>query len=171
MSRIDVHMLLLGNEREDWKAAAVASVPPSICTLRFADGIAGHIGRARQRAYALGDADYVSYVDPDDWLESDTFERCLAYLDRHRRCAGVVTHEMVHDEFRGRVYETRDKHGLAVFRREWLNANLHRLESPAAVDIRLTLRPEIVLLPFVGRHWRKYESAGWGLRGLTPLLP
>lgn len=49
MSRIGVHTLLLGNEREDWKAAAIASVPPSICTLRFADGIAGHIASAPMR--------------------------------------------------------------------------------------------------------------------------
>lgn len=71
---------------------------------------------------------------------------------------------MVHDEFGGRVYGTIDMHALAVFRREWLMANFHRLDSPAAVDIRLTLRPEIVLLPFVGRHWRRYASPAYGVR-------
>lgn len=159
MGRIDVHMLLLGNEREDWKAAAIAAVPTAICTLHMLDGIPGNVGQGRINGYAIGGAPYVSHVDPDDWIEANSFERCLDYLERNPRCPGVVTREMVHDHFQDRVYETRDKHGLAVHRREWLNANLHRLRRPWGADVMVSKRPEIVLLPFVGRHWRRYESA------------
>lgn len=164
MGRIDVHMLLLGHEREDWMKAAIASVPPHVCNLHVLDGILGDLGAARTRGYAIGDASYVSHVDPDDWIETNTFERCLDYLDRHPRCPGAVTHEMVHDQLRNRIYETRDKHGLAVYRREWLRANLYRLQRPGGIDVSLSKRPEIVLLPFVGRHWRRHERASFRLR-------
>lgn len=164
MSRIDVHMLVLGTEREDWKAQALASIPRTVCNVHIIDGIPGHLGRARINGYRQGECAYVSFVDPDDWVEPDTFERCLDYLDGNRVC-GVVTEEIVHDYFRNMTYRTRHKHGLAVYRRDWIEQFYPFFEKlPAAVDVRISARREVTLLPFVGRHWRKHVSDGFKLR-------
>lgn len=164
MGRIDVHMLVLGTEREDWKAQALASIPREVCSVHIVDGIRGDLGRARINGYRQGNCEYVSFVDPDDWVEPDTFERCLSYLDNNRVC-GVVTEEIVHDYFRNIVYRTRYKHGLSVYRREWIERFYPYFEKvPAAVDVRISARREVVLLPFAGRHWRKYLSEAFKLR-------
>lgn len=169
MGRIDVHMLVLGTEREDWKAQALASIPREICNVHVVDGIRGHLGRARARGYRQGTCEYVSFVDPDDWVESDTFERCLEFLDNHRVC-GVVTEEIVHDYFRDITYRTRHKHGLSVYRRDWIEGFYRYFENvPVAADIRISARREVVLMPFVGRHWRKHASEAFLLRSASML--
>lgn len=166
MSKIDVHMLVLGTERPDWKAQAIASIPTDICTLRIVDGIPGHIGRARVRAYKLGDAEFVSSLDPDDWVEPNTFELCLDFLERHPRCPGVVSLEIVHDYFKRRTYMTRNKHGLKVYRRKWLETRYFEMEDDPAVStgIRTSSRAEVLQLPIMGLHWRKYPSEAFLLR-------
>lgn len=176
MSKIDVHMLVLGSERPDWKAQAIASIPTDICTLRVVDGIPGHIGQARVRAYELGDAEFVSSLDPDDWVQPNTFERCLDFLERHPRCPGVVTLEVVHDYFTREIYTTGRKHGLKVYRRQWLQTRYAEMKDDPgrATEIRVSSRPEILQLPFVGVNWRRYPSEAFRLRkalGMHPELP
>lgn len=164
MGRIDVHMLVLGTEREDWMAKALASIPRSICNVHIVEGIRGDLGRARVNGYRHGDCPYVSFVDPDDWIEPDTFEQCLEYLDR-TGASGVVTEEIVYDYFRNLRYRTRHKHGLSVYRREWIERHYADFERmPNAVDVRFSAMRDVVLMPFVGRHWRKYDSEAFKLR-------
>jgi len=171
MTEIDVHMLVLGSEREDWKAKALASIPADLCRIHIVDGIRGDLGRSRVNGYRRGDHDLVSFVDPDDWIEAGTFERCLDFLSRHP-ARGVVTQELVYDYFRGEVYRTAHKHGLTVYRRQWIEGFHPKLESGAIkTDVQISVRPEIVQMPFVGRHWRKHVSECFQMRREAQGLP
>lgn len=164
MSRIDVHMLVMGSEREDWMAKALASIPRDICNVHVTDGIKGDVGKARVKGYRLGTCEYVSFVDPDDWIEPGTFEKCLAYMEE-KNARGVVTEEIVYDYFKDMKYRTRHKHGLSVYRREWIETKYPSFEKRlVSNDVQISLCKEIVQMTFVGRHWRKYPSECFKLR-------
>ncbi|MBN7138680.1 hypothetical protein A7A76_06095 [Lysobacter enzymogenes] len=176
MSQIDIHMLVLGNERADWLEQAVRSVPTDLCKLHVVDGVPGHIGQARVRAYQLGNAPLVGFIDPDDWFAPGAVEQCLEFLRHRPRCAGVATWEIVIDYFARRCYPARGKHGLKLYRRDWIARHYEEMASDPAqsTDIRIAMKPEIVELPLIGRYWRKYPSEAFRIRkrlGLHARMP
>jgi hypothetical protein len=54
-------------------------------------GFPNSIGKARAFAFTLGDAEYVSFMDDDDYAIPGIMQQCIDYLDQHPDCVGVYT--------------------------------------------------------------------------------
>lgn len=154
---IDVHMLLLPEHNVEWKEQALAALPSWI-NLFVVGAEIGAIGPQRLKAFRMGSAPYVSCIDPDDWTEPDAFDKCLAALQEHNY-SGVCTREITHDFLQNKTYITRFKHKTFVIKREWMESReaLYRYDI---YDKDIVAHPDVVWLPFVGHHWRRYQSAG-----------
>lgn len=154
---IDIHMLTLPTDNPAWKQHAISLVP-TWATLHIIDAEVGPIGPQRLAAFRLGTHPYVSCIDPDDWTEPNTFDRCLDALTSLEYDA-VCTQEMIHDIAANKVYLCPFKHKTFVFRREFMEAReaLYRYDM---LDKEIVSSPEVIQLPFIGHHWRKYRSAG-----------
>lgn len=148
-------MLTLPGDNPVWKAQAIAALP-SWVTLHVLDGKLGPIGPQRLAALRLGTHPYVSCIDPDDWTEPDTFDKCLAALQEHGY-AGVCTQELVHDLPTGTTYICPFKHKTFVLTRQFVEDReaLFRYDVLAKSIVH---HPDVVQLPFVGHHWRRYRS-------------
>lgn len=76
---IDLHILVSRDTPERWvdhsldMAMRAVTRSPVPVTFHVLDGEPGHIGRARARGYAQGNAPFVTFVDDDDWLDVDAF--------------------------------------------------------------------------------------------------
>lgn len=154
---IDVHMLVLPGTDVKQKMRAIELVP-EWCTLFVVPGVEGPIGPQRLAAMRLGKNPYVSCIDPDDWTEPNTFDVCLEALET-KGYKGVCTRELTHDEFTGQTYLTQFKHKTFVLRRDWVEEReaLYRFDM---CDKDIVASPDVVWLPFLGHHWRRYMSAG-----------
>lgn len=159
---IDVHMLTLPTDREDWKQQALAALP-SWVTLHVVPAQIGPIGPQRYAAYQLGSHPYVSAIDPDDWTEPDTFDRLLKAMLENESWSGVCCREQVHvldaaGNERG-TYLFPEKHKTWVLKREfvWNREALYRFDMH---DKDIIATPEVHWVDFVGHHWRRYMSPG-----------
>lgn len=91
-ARIDLHMLRWC--REDWFAAALASLRDQPCNLYLFDGDPRGPGHVRARALACGSAPLVGWVDDDDWLALDAVGVAADYLDAHPQVSAVYSDVM-----------------------------------------------------------------------------
>lgn len=87
---IDVHVLLRGNENQDWLIECMESLNGHPINLFLARGIEGDLNRARMDAIALGGAEFISFVDPDDIVLPGAFQACLDAIGKH---GGAYTRE------------------------------------------------------------------------------
>lgn len=131
MVMIDVHMLVMPGEREDWRDQCLASLENEPVTLHVVNGILDDIGNARAKAFMLGDSDYVAFVDPDDYVLPGGFNACLNQL-RMTGAAAVYAPEIV-TGFRGEVTACprikRWAHHMIVFERKAVEASLSILRD------------------------------------------
>lgn len=165
---IDCHMLHLPGEREDWRALAIASVSrcPSV-TLHHVAGIPGDYFGARRRGFAAGDAPYVSYVDPDDYVIGDPFPQCLRAVERSG-VAAVWTRSMVSYGGTPELAPFDRPHQIIVARRSAVNAALPYARNDRDLWERVGQHGRIVKLPVVGYVWRCHPKGhSWG-RGFSP---
>lgn len=65
---VDVHMLLFYGFNQRWARAALNSMQSFPLNAFFTENSNGHIGEARARAYKKGTAEFVSFLDYDDYL-------------------------------------------------------------------------------------------------------
>lgn len=165
---IDIHMLVLPCANKAWKDQAIALIP-SWATLHIIDSEYGPIGPQRLAAFRRGHHKYVSCIDPDDWTEPDTFDRCLAELEAHNY-RGVCTLEVTHDFLERKEYVTPYKHKTFVVERSFIEEReaLYRFNMN---DREVVQDPEVIWLPFIGHHWRRYNSAGKKVRKSLQKMP
>ena len=90
---IDVHLLTLPEDRQDWFDQCIRSLQGQPITLHVLAGIRGHIGRARDAGFSIGTNPYVSLVDPDDWVTPNGFVDCLSLLKAFPELDGAYTAE------------------------------------------------------------------------------
>jgi hypothetical protein len=90
-ARVEVHVLS-HRRRPDWLTDTLESLAGEPCRVDLiAGGFEGQIGAARAFAFGLGTAEYVSFVDDDDYLLPGAMAACLAHLDAHPAAVGVYT--------------------------------------------------------------------------------
>ena len=79
---IDVHILTHGETQEqlDRCIASLDGQPVIIHVVQGIDEWPPENGR--RLGYSKGSAEFVSYVDPDDWVEPNAFDRLLAAIDK-----------------------------------------------------------------------------------------
>ena len=136
---IDVHVLVSNDTRKDWVNQCLRSVEVAMdradypIQLYVEPGIPGHIGKARQRAYAKGNAKWKTYVDDDDYLLPDAFVDLRKYLDQDK--AAVFTCE--YTEQNGRLHNfIQPEHHLQVYRDDLVHNYDHDMASMSDVWCR-----------------------------------
>ena len=92
---VDVHILLLPETDQNLWQQCQQTLEAEPINLLTAEGIHGHIGRARARAFELGDSPYVSFVDPDDLVIPGAFAACIKTLNAHPEACGTFTDEIL----------------------------------------------------------------------------
>lgn len=154
---IDVHVLTYSGTRDEWLQQCLDSLASEPCTVRIVSGEEGNVGAGRAQGYALGDHEFVSYVDSDDYVLPGVMEAALRGLEKSR---SVVTLERW--RWGDRINPNpMQHHHLAVYRREdlapWLPV-LH--EHPIHCDDLLMRKIIPTQLSFVGYVWRIHAGQG-----------
>lgn len=90
-ARVDVHVLsYLSNL--DWLEQCLQSLVNEPCATHVVmGGFHGSIGAARAYAFTLGTAEYVCFMDDDDYAIPGIMQQCIDHLDTHPECIGVYT--------------------------------------------------------------------------------
>lgn len=88
VSKIDCHALVFNPCEEESVKAALSKHPVNI---HIAPAILGDIRAARLSAYRNGDAEYVSFIDPDDTVIDDSYARCLGHVADNPNLIGCYT--------------------------------------------------------------------------------
>lgn len=125
---LDVHILTLPDTRPEWQAEAIESTRKAAACAGFpvhvhiVPGIPGHLGRARAAGYAAGAAPWKAYVDDDDFVLPDAFQKLAPYLERD--VAAVFPRERI--EQNGRFHKhTQGRHHLWPVRADLAHAFDH----------------------------------------------
>lgn len=128
---IDVHILTMPNDNQAWFEKCLNSLKKEPVSVQVCNGIKGDIGNARADAFLLGDNEYVSFVDPDDYILPGGFLACLDELHKSN-CDVVYTQEII-TGFSGVVHDKpliRDWiHHLIVMRRDVVLKHIEELRK------------------------------------------
>lgn len=133
---LDVHVLVSADTRKDWVDQCLRSVELAIdlaaydIQLFVEPGIPGHIGKARQRAYSKGNAEWKTYVDDDDYLLPTAFIDLGKYLNEP--VAAIFTREQPEQNGRFHPFTTPDHH-LQVYRKDIVQEYDHDMVSMSDV--------------------------------------
>lgn len=146
---VDMHILRYSGE-PDWFDQCMVSLDDEPCITHVIEGgFDGHIGAARAHAFTLGDAEYVSWTDDDDWVIPGAMNACLSYLDEHPDCVGVYTDYYIIDEGGEIIEECRKK--------PWNpRAQLCRLTE--VLHLHVMRRAAVMLYLDELKNWPTYEE-------------
>jgi hypothetical protein len=159
--RVDCHLLYC-HEPKNWIDAACASLQDEPVNLLLRPGIPGQLGRARARAFAEGDAEYVAWVDGDDAVMPGAFEAAIGVLDANPDVVSTYCDIQLMDHSDGQGYikgpwtpkrqlfNVAEVHHLHVMRR---SAVLPYLEELAKWDGY----EEFVLMALLAQHGRHHH--------------
>jgi hypothetical protein len=113
-------------DNQEWFKKCLGSLEGEPVSVYVCNGIKEDIGNARADAFLLGDNEYVSFIDPDDYVLPGGFSACVEQLRKHNSVV-AYTQEIVVG-FTGEIYKNplvRDwVHHLIVFRRDIVIDNL-----------------------------------------------
>lgn len=89
---IDVHIVKGLNENPEWWEQCKDSLKNHPINIHIVDKIDGDIRAARYNGFLQGTAPYVSFVDPDDYVLPETFDKCLEIIQNSsNNICGVYT--------------------------------------------------------------------------------
>lgn len=91
MNRIDVHVLRQDTENPLWAQQCLDSLQPEPVNVWNVPGIVGDVRAARKVGFSKGNAEFVSFVDNDDWVNPGAFQSCLDVLDKNPGAVGAWT--------------------------------------------------------------------------------
>jgi hypothetical protein len=154
---IDVHVLTFSGTRPDWLDQCVKSIEAEGMTPHVVAGVEGNVGAGREKAYRLGDSEFVGYVDSDDYLLPGVARACLQGLEKYRH---VVTLErkLWGDRMPKRVWPD---HHFTVYRRVDVLPLLSQMpDHPIHCDRLLIRKLCPRQLSFVGYVWRQHADQG-----------
>jgi len=177
---IDVHIIERDKPFAEWLATALASIPTDICTIHHFKAEGNPIWKNRIKGYSLGEHEYVSFVDDDDYVHEGAFEACLDWLEIHPDCDAVGTfEEMLLPSGEIKVLDI-DKclsmdfasskgywlmlHHVVVFRRTSLVPFLRFMQGEIHSEHVLKLAMfnaglKAKMLPIIGYTWRRHSSS------------
>lgn len=172
--RIDVHLLTL-DERDDWRAACIASLADAPIRLHVLPGLRDRLGEARAAGFRAGVLPLVSFVDPDDTYNPHAFAALADALDADTMLGMVYGHEVRTDAegmqigLNDACYSRADHaikpqhvHGLMVFRRAAVLPHLHLLDGDPVPEWTLSrlvaAARGISRVPVVSRYWRQHPD-------------
>ena len=154
---IDVHVLTYSGTDPRWLDQCLESLAKEPCTVHVMQGVEGSVGQGRAVGYTLGQHEFVSYVDSDDYVLPGVMDHCLEALQHH---PAVVTRER---RLWGMRFDSSQVggHHLAVYRREDVELHLGDVASlPYHCDQVLLRALAPQQLDFVGYVWRMHGAQG-----------
>ena len=171
---IDVHILNMPNDRQDWAKQCETSLAQEPVIVHNLDGVIGNVGAGRALGFAQGNLPFVSYVDPDDYVLPGGFAACAKILTDHPQISCVGTREYrigVNGEIPAYNRSHSGPHHLLVFRRDAILPELDRLSTlPHAPEPWLMARLKqrfghcaLWLIDEPYYVWRVHDQ-GWHLR-------
>ena len=177
ISLVDVH--IIAGKKERWIEECLASLSKEHVNIWFVPRIEGNTAKAREIGFRQGQADYVSFVDPDDRIVPGVFEKCLSAMNADQSLSGVYTDEILIDE-QGKYLMDGWSKSTQLFPEQQLIADIfrgvHHLQVlrreyvEKCLPLKGKLMPEPILtsdirqygpllhLPIVGYHWRIYKD-------------
>jgi hypothetical protein len=174
---IDIHIIT--REREPWLEECLSSIVDPNVRLRTVGHVNGDIGAARTAGFGEGGNEYVSYVDPDDFVCPGIFAMCERWLDAHPEYDACFTDEVLVDGegkrlsydaghwVHGRVEDIRSAvfgiHHIVVYRRDKLEKCLpckSRLIAEPVLNAEMMIRAGKMFgrIPVVGYKWRIHDT-------------
>lgn len=177
MADIDLHILTLPSTRPDWLAAIEHDLSSQPCNVHIVDGIQGHIGAGRSRAFALGNAEFVAFADPDDRVLPGALDACLEALAAAPGAVLACTSEQLIDAGGNRICTPKRRpfdqrahmasplhlHHIIVARRAPAMAAAERVGHLArcfnwAWTLALSTMGDCIRLPYIGYQWRVHRD-------------
>lgn len=160
---IDVHVLLMGNERQDLLDQCMESLKDEPITLHICEGIMGDLLTARINAISKGSHEFVGWVDPDDLVIPGAYQRLLDMIgDRNFAWASEEVWYM-DDSLTEIKMKTirRTPHHMHIIRRnaiteEFIRKGTMSHEPDAWVN---KLVPTGIFDDNVGYVWRNYAAS------------
>lgn len=149
---IDIHVLTHSGTKPEWLQQCLDSLKDQPVVVHVVEGVEGSVGAGRAKGYALGDCEFVGYLDSDDYALEGHYAKCLRML-RYQRA--VIPHEHVEYADGSRHKLLKPFHNGAVYRRADINPLLSAMASaPLTADMitRRTLRP--YQMSHAGCVWR-----------------
>lgn len=150
---IDIHVLTHSGTKPEWLDQCLKSLEGHPVVVHVVEGVEGSVGAGRAKGYALGDCEYVGFVDSDDYVLPGHYDLCLEALRTER---AVVAYEL---EGSLMPSSKRGYHNGVVYRREDVEPLLSAMaDAHYAVDslTRSTLRP--TQLEHTGYVWREHAG-------------
>lgn len=157
---IDIHVLTWSKTDPQWLAQCLESLQSPLCTVHVVEGVEGHIGKGRAKAYALGTHGYVGFVDSDDYVLPGTIERVCDELVAHDYHAVCTLENLIRGNDPTPITkQPLGNHHLFVAKRSVITPLLPAHDQTPRFAEKLAMhkiRP--VQLPFVGYIWRQHSQ-------------
>lgn len=175
--RCDLHVIVCPYCNPVWVDELMADLREQPVNLYLPSCVEGNVGASRVHGFAMGEAEYVSFADPDDRVLPGAVAACIEALDADDGLGAVFTGEQVVNEGLEPIYgpdvapydralhlaNPRHVHGLIVMRRRLVEPLLEELALLRAIPewyltfaIAKTARLERV--PMLGRLWRWHPT-------------
>ena len=179
MHKVDTHLILTKDvwkpQHYEWFEECLNSLKEEPTNLHFIEGEFGHTGKLRAEGFAAGDAEYVTYVDPDDIVITGAYQSCIDFLDANPGVGVCCTKEMTTTPDGRTVITpsninmpnyriTRMVHHLAVVRRsimenyiDFIAQFAYRCERALWMEM-FKDGIEIRFIDKIGYNWRQHED-------------
>jgi hypothetical protein len=87
---IDVHVLTMPGDNKEWFDKCMNSLKEESVNIQVCSGIKDDLGKARALAFRASNSNYVSWVDPDDYVLAGGFEACIDAIEKENTVAACT---------------------------------------------------------------------------------
>lgn len=64
---------------------------------------------ARETAITYAQGKYIAFLDPDDWIEYDYYEKIISYMEKHKLDIGIGGFSLTYDDFEKIIFANKDE--------------------------------------------------------------
>ena len=96
---IDVHVIWMKDMNTNWLLECLISLNKSPVHRYLVKGVQGDIGASRTEGFEKGNSKYVAFVDWDDIVIPEIFEKLYLECEENPDCSGAYSDEILIDEF------------------------------------------------------------------------
>ena len=86
-ANIDAEIFVVDNESKDDSVEMVQTLFPSVKVIANKKNVG--FSKANNQAIAIAKGEYILLLNPDTVVEEDTFEKCIAFMDKHPKAGGL----------------------------------------------------------------------------------
>lgn len=153
---IDIHVLTHSGTKPEWLQRCVDSLRSEPVTIHIVAGVDGSVGAGRAKGFALGQHEFVGYVDSDDYVLPGWYAKSLDLLrDNH----AVVPREYVEYTDGSRHRFTKRGHNGVVYRRSQIEPLINLMPlAPLSVDVLTRRAIGPVHVDHIGYVWTMHSD-------------